>query len=226
MRSVLPAAPRYSEPEQTGVLIEILCILASAVGEAGMARGKAVAIVLSAAERDELSSLVRRQKTGQALAMRARIVLLAGEGLRNAAIAGRLGLDHHAVGRWRGRVARRRVDGLLDEPRPGAPRKLGDDAIAGSDLGCTLGRSRRGDAWSLRSMASVRATRALDDPPHPAGLRPAAASSHDLQAFRAIRSSSKVRDIVGLYLQPARPRRGAVRRREEPCVDGPRLARG
>ena len=107
-----------------------------------MARGKAVAIVLSVAERDELGSLVPRQKTGQALAMRARIVLLAGEGLRNTAIAAQLGLDHHTVGRWRERFAGHRVDGLLDEPRPGAPRKIGDDAIA-EMVRRTLGRSRR-----------------------------------------------------------------------------------
>ena len=129
-----------------------------------MARGKAVAIVLSEAERDELGSLWRRQKTAQALAMRARIVLLAGEGLSNTAIAGRLGIDHHTVGRWRERFAGQRVDGLLDEPRPGAPRKIGDDAIAETIRRTLETRPEGATHWSLRAMAlgcQSRAVRAL-----------------------------------------------------------------
>ena len=95
-----------------------------------MARGKAVAIDLSATERGELDALLRRHGTTQAVALRARIVLLAAEGLTNTAIADRLGIDKHTAGKWRHRFARDRLDGLHDEPRPGAPRQIGDDAIA------------------------------------------------------------------------------------------------
>jgi transposase len=95
-----------------------------------MARGKAVAIELTEIERDELDAVLRRHGTPQAMALRARIVLLAAEGLTNTAIADRLGIAKHTAGKWRHRFARDRLDGLHDEPRPGAPRQIGDDAIA------------------------------------------------------------------------------------------------
>src|SRR3954453_11225609 len=95
-----------------------------------MARGKAVAIILSEAERSELEGLARRQKTGQALARRARIVLLAADGMTNTAIADRLQGDKHTAGSRRGGFAGERLDGLREEPRPGAPRRIGDEAVA------------------------------------------------------------------------------------------------
>ena len=69
-----------------------------------MARGKAVAIELSETERDELDAVLRRHGTTQAVALRARIVLLAAEGLTNTAIADRLGIDKHTAGKWRHRL--------------------------------------------------------------------------------------------------------------------------
>jgi DNA-binding CsgD family transcriptional regulator len=95
-----------------------------------MARGKAVAIDLTETERGELEALRRRHGTAQALALRARIVLLAADGRTNSAIAEGLGIAKHTVGKWRNRFAAARLDGLHDEPRPGAPRQIGDDAIA------------------------------------------------------------------------------------------------
>src|ERR1700739_2122176 len=86
----------------------------------------AVAIDLSLAERRELQSLARAQKTGQAMARRARIVLAAADGLENNAICIEVGAD----AKWRRRFVDHRLDGLLDEPRPGTPRKIGDDEIA------------------------------------------------------------------------------------------------
>ena len=120
-----------------------------------MARGKAVAIDLSATERGELDGLLRRHGTTQAVALRARIVLLAAEGLTNTAIADRLGIAKHTAGKWRHRFARDRRDGLHDEPRPGAPRQIGDDAIA-ETIRRTLETLPAGAThWSLRSMAKV-----------------------------------------------------------------------
>ena len=80
----------------------------------------AVGIELTAAERGELESLARR----------ARIVLAAADGLENKAIVERVGADANTVGKWRRRFAERRLDGLHDEPRPGAPRQIGDEEIA------------------------------------------------------------------------------------------------
>ena len=113
----------------------------------------AVAITLSEAERRELEGFARRRKTAQGLARRARIVLAASEGLENKAIVERLGADANTVGKWRRRFAERRLDGLYDEPRSGAPRKIGDEQIV-EIFGRTLEETPPdGTHWSLRSMA-------------------------------------------------------------------------
>src|SRR5919204_6064044 len=89
----------------------------------------AVAIELSDDERSRLESWARRRSSAQALALRARIVLLASEGLKNTEIAQRLGIDHATARKWRTRFAERRLEGVLDEPRPGRPRTIGDDKV-------------------------------------------------------------------------------------------------
>ena len=118
-----------------------------------MARGKAVGIDLTTRERGELEALVRRHGTAQASALRARIVLLAADRLTNTGIADRLGVDKHTVGKWRNRFAAARFDGLHDEPRPGAPRRIGDDAIAETIRRTLETRPAGATHWSLRSMA-------------------------------------------------------------------------
>src|SRR2546430_17711582 len=90
----------------------------------------AVAIALTVAERVELEGLASRRRTAQGLARRARIVLAAAEGLENQVIARTLDADENTVGKWRRRFAERRIEGLRDEPRPGAPRQIGDAEIA------------------------------------------------------------------------------------------------
>jgi transposase len=172
----------------------------------------AVGIELSAAERRELQSLARAQKTGQAMARRARIVLAAAAGLENKAICAEVGADANTVGKWRRRFAAHRLDGLLDEPRPGTPRKIGDGEIADT-VRLTLEATPPGTThWSLRSMAKAvgyapstihRIWRAF-------GLQP-----HRTEAFKLSNDPlfvEKVRDIVGLYLAP--PERALVL-----CVD-------
>ncbi len=89
----------------------------------------AVEVVLSEAEREQLESWARRGKSAQALAQRSRIVLAAAEGLKNTEIAQRLGLDHATVRKWRSRFAVDRLDGLVDEPRPGRPRTVSDAQV-------------------------------------------------------------------------------------------------
>jgi transposase len=113
----------------------------------------AIAIVLTDSERQELNGLARRRRTAQGLARRAQIVLLSAAGLQNKDIAGRINADGETVGIWRRRFAERGIDGLYDEPRPGAPRQIGDDAIA-ETIRRTL-EETPADAthWSLRGMA-------------------------------------------------------------------------
>ena len=171
-----------------------------------------MAIELSALERRELEGLARRRRTAQGLARRARIVLLAAEGLENKVIAARLGAAQDTVGKWRRRFAERRLDGLYDEPRRGAPRRIGDDAIAETVRRTLEETPPDATHWSLRSMArSVgyapstihRIWRAF-------GLQP-----HRSETFKLSSDPffvEKVRDIVGLYLAP--PERALVL-----CVD-------
>jgi transposase len=173
---------------------------------------KPTALELSEAERAELEGWTRRRRTAQALALRARIVLRAAEGLSNTAIADELGIAKHTAGKWRERFARLRTDGLLDEPRPGAPRRIGDDEVAAL-VNRTLSTVPDGAThWSRRTMAKAsglsaatvgRVWRAF-------GLRP-----HRTETFKLSTDplfAAKVRDIVGLYLAP--PDRALVL-----CVD-------
>ena len=177
-----------------------------------MARGKAVAIVLSDAERVELEQRVRRRKSSHGAARRARIVLLAAEGLSNLAVAEKLGVSRLTVGTWRRRFAAKRLAGLDDEPRPGAPRKIGDDKIA--EVVTRTLETIPDDAthWSRRSMA--RATGISATTVHRIwgafGLQP-----HRSETFKLSSDPlfvDKVRDIIGLYLAP--PDRALVL-----CVD-------
>src|SRR5215471_16404294 len=95
-----------------------------------MARGQQLRpLVLSAEEREHLLSLSRRRNSAQGIACRARIVLAASEGKSNLEVADELSVNRVTVGKWRSRFLARRLDGLFDEPRPGAPRKITDAEI-------------------------------------------------------------------------------------------------
>ncbi len=170
------------------------------------------ALALSEAERAELEAWARRRKTAQALALRARIVLRAAAGSSNTAIAAELGVAKHTVGKWRERFARLRTDGLLDEPRPGAPRRVGDERVMELVDRTLATRPEGATHWSLRTMAKAsglsvttvgRVWRAF-------GLQPHRAETFKLSTDPLF--AEKVRDIVGLYLAP--PDRALVL-----CVD-------
>lgn len=172
----------------------------------------AVAIELSAVERRELESLARRRKTAQGLARRARIVLAAAEGLENKAIVETVGADANTVGKWRGRFAERRLAGLYDEPRPGAPRQIGDEEIAAVVRRTLEETPPAATHWSLRSMAAAvgHAPSTIHRIWRAFGLQP-----HRSETFKLSSDPffvEKVRDIVGLYLMP--PARALVL-----CVD-------
>jgi transposase len=168
-----------------------------------MKRGRRLAeLVLSVEENNQLSEWTRRHKTGQALALRSRIVLACAQGMANGEVAQRLRVTPQTVGKWRRRFVERRLDGLLDEPRPGAPRTI-DDARIEKLIATTLNQLPRGAThWSTRLMAGKlglsqstvgRVWRAF-------GLQP-----HRVETFKLSTDPlfiEKVRDIVGLYLDP------------------------
>ncbi|MDQ3479228.1 MAG: IS630 family transposase [Pseudomonadota bacterium] len=177
-----------------------------------MAWGAAVRIELEDAERRELEGRTRRRKVARADAMRAEIVLLAADGLTNLAIAAQLGITRPTVATWRKRFAAFRLDGLLDEPRPGAPRKIGDEKIAEVVTATLEQMPAAATHWSTRSMAKAsgvsistvhRIWRAFSLQPH---------RSETFKLSTDPLFVEKVRDIVGLYLDP--PDRALVL-----CVD-------
>ena len=159
-------------------------------------------IVLSCAERDYLERQVRRHRVARSLSERCRIILSCADGLPSKAVAAELGVHEHTVGKWRRRFLKDRVEGLLDEDRPGRPRTINDDQVA-AVIERTL-RATPSDAthWSIRSMAAEtgfshttirRIWTAF-------GLQP-----HRSETFKLSSDPlfvDKVRDIVGLYLSP------------------------
>jgi transposase len=121
-----------------------------------MASPKLAEISLSAEERQVLEGWVRRRKTSQALAIRARIVLVCADGGSNTEVAAALGVSRATVAKWRSRFLVGRLDGLGDVSRPGAPRRITDEQVA-LVISKTLeerapGRDAR---WTTRSMAAA-----------------------------------------------------------------------
>ena len=177
-----------------------------------MAKGRAVAIVLDEAEKQALLALTRKHGAPQSLAVRARIVLAAANGLTNREIAAKLDVCPQTAGVWRTRFARDRMDGLYDELRPGAPRQIGDDEIAATIRKTLETRPKGATHWSLRTMAKAvgHAPSTIHRIWHAFGLQP-----HRSETFKLSSDPlfvEKVRDIVGLYLSP--PERAVVL-----CVD-------
>lgn len=169
-------------------------------------------VVLSNEERETLEQWKTRRKTAQALALRARIVLLAAEGKQNKEIGALLRASHPTVTKWRSRFVKRRLDGLLDEPRPGAPRKI-TDAQVNAVVTRTLETTPRGAThWSTRSMAKASG---LSQTAVSLIWRAFSLQPHRSETFKLSRDPlfvDKVRDIVGLYMNP--PERAFVL-----CVD-------
>ena len=159
-------------------------------------------IVLSPEDRTQLESFVSSRSLPAGLVSRARIVLMAAEGLTNRRIAPRVGLTEQTVGKWRQRFLKQGLQGLYDELRPGRPRSICDEQVAAL-VSRTL-RSQPKDAthWSCRSIAS--ATELSKSAVHRIwqafGLQP-----HRQKHFKLSNDPffvDKVRDIVGLYLNP------------------------
>lgn len=160
------------------------------------------ALELSEAEEAELKSWASRRSTAQALALRARIVLACAQGGQNKTIATQLGVGRQTVGKWRQRFIDRRLDGLHDEPRSGAPRTIEDARIEAVIVRTLESLPPNATHWASRGMAEVsglsvstvqRIWRAF-------GLQP-----HRLETFKLSSDPdfvAKVRDVVGLYVSP------------------------
>ena len=115
---------------------------------------KLVPIDLTAEERETLGRFVRRRKTAQQRAQRSRVILLCGDGRSNREVATKLGLHETTVCKWRRRFVEKRLAGLLDEPRPGAPRKVSDETVE-TIVTTTLESTPHGAThWSTRDLAA------------------------------------------------------------------------
>jgi transposase len=153
-------------------------------------------------EKERLAMLARRPKTSQAMAMRARIVLGCADGTPNGAVAEKLHITAATVGKWRERFRVNRLEGLLDEPRPGAPRKITDAQVEDVVTKTLESMPDNGTHWSTRLMAQKAglSQSAIVRIWHAFSLQP-----HRVQNFKLSKDPQfvdKVRDIVGLYLNP------------------------
>src|SRR6266851_5036794 len=168
-----------------------------------MALGRPIPpLQLSQEERETLERWVRRPTSAQALSLRARVILNCAEGKTNTKVAQQMQLSKPTVGKWRSRFVARRLDGLLDEPRPGAPREISDAAVERVLTWTLETRPRDATHWSTRSMArrcglSQSAVSRI--------WRAFALQPHRAETFQLSKDPlfiEKVRDIVGLYLAP------------------------
>jgi len=158
--------------------------------------------VLTDEERSTLQRWGRRPKSPHSLAQRSRIVLGCADGLDSTEVARREGVHHATVGKWRRRFVERRLDGLVDEPRPGAPRKITDDDVERVVVKTLEDKPANATHWSSRDLAKKvgmspssvgRIWRAF-------GLKPWMADTFKLSEDPQF--VEKVRDVVGLYLNP------------------------
>ena len=163
-------------------------------------------------QQQELQRWLRRRKTSQGLALRARIVLACAQGTSDQAVAQTLGTTRATVGKWRRRFLAQGCDGLLDEPRPGAPRTIRDEDVERVIVRTLESTPRGATHWSTRSMAAACG---LSSATVSRIWRAFALQPHRDETFKLSKDPlfiEKVRDVVGLYLSP--PERAVVL-----CVD-------
>src|SRR5271166_5410240 len=169
-------------------------------------------LVLSEDERQTLERWARRPSSSQALAQRCRIVLGCAAGKPNKQVAAEVGVWPQTVGVWRRRFVQRRLEGLVDEPRPGGPRTITDEQVEAVVVATLEREPKDATHWSRASMATEtglskssigRIWKAF-------GLKP-----HQIDTFKLSNDPQfidKVRDVVGLYIDP--PEKAVVL-----CVD-------
>jgi transposase len=159
-------------------------------------------LILTADERAALRQLTRRQKTAQAVAFRARIILHCAQGLNNQTVAQVLSTRASTVGKWRARFVQDRLDGLQDEPRSGAPRRISDAEVEAIVVR-TLETLPAGQTqWSTRELAKATgySRMTISRIWHAFRLQPHRSESFTLSNDPWL--VPKVYDIVGLYANP------------------------
>ena len=159
-------------------------------------------LTVSSEEREQLESLVSSRSLPHGLVRRARIVLLAAEGITNRTIAQKVGVSAVTVGKWRKRYLQQGIQGLHDELRPGRPHSISDEQVAVLIRKTLKTRPKEGTHWTVRSIAAQ--TDLSKSTVHRIwqafGLQP-----HRQRHFKLSTDPffvEKVRDIVGLYLNP------------------------
>jgi len=171
--------------------------------EKPMPRGRPMLVIeLTSQVREQLQAISRSRIIPQAMAQRARIILLAADGLSNSSISQQLHISRQTVGKWRQRFLRQSLLGLYDEPKPGAPKSLGDEQIAALIHQTLKSAPANATHWSCRSLAkeSQVSKSSVHRIWQAFGLKP-----HRQKHFTLSTDPffvEKVRDIVGLYLNP------------------------
>lgn len=159
-------------------------------------------LVITEDERGELERLAKRLRTNRDLAFRARLVLACADEPSNLAVARRLRCTPHTIGKWRSRFVRERLEGLYDEPRVGGPRTISDEAVEAVVVKTLETKPDGHTHWSTRKMAEkagmshtmvARIWRTF-------GLKPHISRSFKLSPDPQL--VAKVRDVVGLYMNP------------------------
>src|SRR4051812_45972733 len=159
-------------------------------------------VALEPADKEKLELLARRPKSAQRAALRAKIILRAAEGQSNQAIARCLAVTGNTVGKWRERFRLRGIEGLADEPRPGTPRQITDAQVEEAVTRTLESAPKAATHWSTRSLAKQvgLSQSAVVRIWHSFGLQP-----HRSETFKLSTDPflvEKVRDIVGLYVNP------------------------
>ena len=161
-----------------------------------------IELVLTDDEREQLTRWARRAKSSQALALRSRIVLGCGGGLDNKTVAERVGCSTNTVGTWRARFLQDRLDGLVDEPRPGRPPTITAEQVQDVVVATLESIPKNATHWSRSKMAERsglskstigRIWRSFELKPH---RQDGFKISNDPQFVE------KVYDVIGLYLNP------------------------
>ncbi|GAA4550640.1 hypothetical protein GCM10023175_41050 [Pseudonocardia xishanensis] len=159
-------------------------------------------LILTAQEREQLGRWAWRRKSSQALALRSRIVLACGDGMMNKDVAALVGCSAPTVTKWRSRFVAHRLDGLVDDPRPGRPATVTAEQVKDVVVATLESTPRNATHWSRAKMAKrsglsrstiARIWKAF-------GLQP-----HREDGFKLSNDPlfvDKVYDIVGLYLDP------------------------
>lgn len=153
-------------------------------------------------EREVLGRWSRRPTSPHSIAQRARIVLLAADGLSNVAVADKVDVNQATVVKWRKRFLERRLDGLIDEPRPGAPRSIGDAEVEAVIVRTLEDKPSDATHWSTRDLAKKvgMSPSSVGRIWQAFGLKPWLTDTFKLSEDPQF--VDKVRDVVGLYMNP------------------------